>query len=120
MKLLVLGILILSFNTVFAKECRQAIVDASVTLGEPLAPESFSTNTFDDFNITAEEFNSLPSFEQVNIYNRIKPIEVMVEEMVGRVNRTINYLNNDPFYRIFRVEVIDAFRAHRDELRACN
>lgn len=120
MKLLILSLLTLSLTQAFAKDCRSAIVDASVSLNEPLAPESFSTNTFADFNLNADEFNALPSTEQVDIYNRIKPIEVMVEEMVGRVNRTIEYLNNDPFIRMFRSELIDEFRAHRDELRACN
>lgn len=120
MKLLLLSILVLTFSSAFAKDCRTAIVDASVSLGEPLAPESFSTNNFDDFNITAEEFNALSSAEQVDIYNRIKPIQVMVEEMVNKVNRTINYLNSQPYYRLFRSEVIDQFRDHRTELRECN
>tara|TARA_B100001971_G_C18267890_1_gene595800 strand:+ start:11453 stop:11815 length:363 start_codon:yes stop_codon:yes gene_type:complete len=120
MKLLFLSLITLTIGSAFAKDCRTAIVDASISLNEPLSPESFSTNSFADFNLTAAEFNALPSTEQVDIYNRIKPLSVMVEEMVGKVNRTINYLNNYPYIRLFRSELIDEFRAHRTELRACN
>ena len=119
MKLVLLSIFTLTLTQAFAKDCRSAIVDASVALNDPLSPESFSTNTFADFNITPSEFNALSSEEQVAIYDRIKPLEVKVEEMIASVNGTINYLNRDPYIRLFRSELIDQFRAHRDTLRNC-
>lgn len=117
-------ILMLTFLTLslsaFAKDCRQAVVDASIELNDPMSADSFSSRTFEDYNITASEFNALSSAEQIEIYKQVKPLEVAVEEMIGRVNRTINYLYNDIYTRIMNPDLIDGFRNVRDELRACN
>jgi len=124
MKSLLVALSIMTFSITAsaapeAKDCREAIVDVSIELGSPMSPTSFSSREFSEYNITVSEFNALTSAEQIEIYQQVKPLSVMVEEMVARVNRTITYLNNDLYTRMFRSEVIDQYRELRDELRAC-
>jgi hypothetical protein len=121
MKKLLIALTFLTLSiSAFAKDCRQAVVDASVQLREPMSADEFSSRTFEDYNLTAREFNALSSKEQIEIYKQVKPLEVAVEEMIARVNRTINYLYNDIYTRIMNPDLIDGFRDTRDELRACN
>jgi hypothetical protein len=121
MKRLLIALTFLSLSiTAFAKDCRQAVVDASIQLRDPISAGSFSNRTFKDYNLNAEEFNKLTSEEQVEIYRQVKPLEVAVEEMIARVTRTVNYLNNDIYTRIMNPDLIEQFRVIRDELRACN
>lgn len=128
MKVLILMALVAS-SSVFAENgtktktksisCRDAIIDAQKTLGNDLAVDSFSSMTFDEYDMTAVEFNTLDSEEQGEIYQQIKPIEVMVDETISDLNRYITHYNNSP-YAFLYISEVDEMRDHRDSLRACS
>ena len=110
--------LVLLSQTTQAMDCRDAIVSAYHILGEQISSEEFSNAQFSDFNITVEEFNELDSTEQEIIYRRVKPIEVMVEESIARLNGKINRVKGT-FYEFFLADELQEWRAKRDDLRSC-
>lgn len=101
------------------KECRKLIVEAYDLLGDKVEPDSFSTNEFSDFNISIEQFNALTASEQVDIYRRIKPLAVVVQEVIDEINGQINRYAGT-FYEYFMAEQMQQWRAKKDELRGCN
>ena len=84
MKVLILLGLMTS-TSLFAqnKSCRDAVIDAKARLGDTLATDSFSSRNFESYNITATEFNEMNSVEQSQIYMQIKPLAVMVDEVIA-------------------------------------
>lgn len=100
------------------KSCRDAVVEGKAMVGEYVSPESFSSRTFDSYNLTAEEFNSLDSDEQTEIYNQIKPIEIVVEDTVATLNRYIEYYTDSP-YAFYYIDRVQRFREAKDALLNC-
>jgi len=111
--------LIISAN-VFADQlpCRSAVVLAYASFNEKISEEEFSSTNFSELNMSYTQFNSLSSTEQDVIYRQIKPIEVMVEETIGKLNRYINrYVGT--FYEMYMIDEIQNWRESRDNLRSC-
>jgi hypothetical protein len=100
------------------KDCRTAVVDAKKVLGDDIDPNSFSTMGFTDLNMSAEDFNALTPEVQADYYQKVKPLEVMVEETISDLNGRIDYYSNS-FYAFFMIDEIQEMRDSRDELRAC-
>jgi hypothetical protein len=118
-KFLVFLILISQVQSVFAaSSCRDAVVEAYRSLGKKIEKDSFSDSNFSEFNITVEEFNSLSSEEQEEIYLRVKPIEIMVEETISDLNKQISRIAGS-FYEFFMINELDDWRSKRDLLRSC-
>lgn len=119
MKVVVMLALLASGN-LFAntQDCRDAVVKAQKTLGNNVSADEFSTMTFEDYNITASEFNELSSEDQGEIYKQVKPLEVMVDETISDLSRRINYYLNS-YYAYFMTDEIDEMRDQRDGLRSC-
>ena len=119
MKVVIMLALLASGN-LFAKteKCRDAVVKAQKTLGKDMSASDFSTMTFEDYNITATEFNELSSEEQGEIYKQVKPLAVMVEETISDLSGAINYYLNS-YYAMYMIDEIDDMRDQRDGLRAC-
>ncbi len=119
MKVVIMLALLASGN-LFAKtqNCRDAVVKAQKSLGKNISASDFSTMTFDDYNITASEFNDLTSEEQGEIYKQVKPLSVMVDETISDLSRSINYYANS-YYAFYMMDEIDEMRDMRDGLRTC-
>ena len=111
---------VLASGNLFAKtqNCRDAVVKAQKTLGTNISANDFSTMTFEDYNITASEFNELSSEEQGEIYKQVKPLSVMVDETISDLSRSINYYANS-YYAFYMMDEIDEMRDMRDGLRTC-
>ena len=118
-KFLVFLILISQVQSVFAtSSCRDAVVEAYGSLGKKIDKNSFSDSNFSEFNISVEEFNLLSSEEQEEIYMRVKPIEIMVEETISDLNKQINRIAGS-FYEFFMINELEDWRSKRDLLRSC-
>lgn len=101
-----------------AKPCRQAVVQAQATLGNNIEESSFSSYTFESLNISVTEFNQLDSAEQIEIYNQVKPIDVMVDSTIRDLTNSINeYVGT--FYEFYMTDEISGWRDQRDSLRSC-
>lgn len=112
---------VLASGNLFAKTttCRDAVIKGQALLGNSINANDFSSRTFDDYNITASEFNMLDSQEQSEIYQQVKPLSVMVEETVSDLNRRINHYQNS-YYAYFMIDEIDEMRDMRAQLRGCS
>lgn len=118
MALLITTAILMINSAMAANSCRSEVVLAYASLGEKIAEDSFSNSTFEELNVTYTEFNLLSSSEQDEIYMQIKPLEVMVEETIGKLNRYINrYVGT--YYELFMADEISQWRTHRDNLRKC-
>jgi hypothetical protein len=120
MKVVIMLALLASGN-LFAKTqtCRDAVVDAQKILGNSISGNDFSTMNFEDYNITAAEFNELTSEEQGEIYQQVKPLQVMVDETISDLSRRINYYMNS-YYSFFYTDEIAQMQETRDGLRSCS
>jgi hypothetical protein len=118
-KILVFLILLSQIQTVFAAtSCRDAVVEAYGSLGKEIERNSFSSTTYSELNISVQDFNLLPSEEQEEIYMKIKPIEVMVEEAISELNKKISRIAGS-FYEFFMIDELQDWRSKRDSLRSC-
>jgi hypothetical protein len=119
MKILILLSLMVS-TSLFAQtqSCRTAVVDAKTRLGEALSPDSFSSRDFESYNITASEFNAMNSDEQAEIYMQIKPLEVMVDEVIALLNRYIEHYKDSP-YALMYADLLQELRGYKDNLINC-
>ena len=120
MKALILLSLMTS-TSLFAqnKSCRDAVIDAKGRLGEALTADSFSSRNFESYNITATEFNEMSSVEQSEIYMQIKPLEVMVDEVVATLNRYIQHYNDSPYANLYYADLLQELRQYKDSLINC-
>ena len=101
-----------------ALDCRNAVVEAQKTLGNNLAEDSFSNASFEDFNLTVEQFNALSSAKQEKIYIQIKPLETMVKDSIVSLNQKINQIIGT-FYELFLAAELQEWREKREQLKSC-
>lgn len=98
--------------------CREVIVAAQKALGNSVDPQSFSTSTFADLNTSVEELNSMTVDQQQEIYRKVMPIEVMVDQTLEEIQRTIeNYSYG--FYALLMADKLQTLRVHREKLKVC-
>lgn len=102
------------------QECRNLIVTGYKLLKQDVKTDDFSTNKFEDFDLTVEQFNQLSAEEQIIIYNKIKPLGLVVSEVIDALNDEINrYVGT--FYEFFMAADIQKWRLQKDLLRDnCN
>jgi hypothetical protein len=117
--LLVSGNLFAGQSEIDKKDCRSAIVEAQNVLGNRVSPTSFSSRSFDSYNLTTAEFNDLDSRAQAEIYQQVKPLSVMLEETVSDLSRRIRSYS-ESFYAFFMVDEIAQMQEVRDGLRQCS
>ncbi len=101
-------------------DCRQAIVDAHDTLQDPINPRSFSSMPIEDFTLSAEQFNNLDPRLQAYYYQALKPISLMVDSTIGRLNSVINFYAGNQYFRDIMIDALAELRARREALRTCN
>lgn len=100
-------------------ECRDLIVEGYKMLKIDIKADEFSTTTFNELNISIEDFNQLTPTEQTTIYNKIKPLSLVVTEVIDELNSQIDrYVGS--FYEFFMAAEIQSWRAQKDKLRYCN
>lgn len=100
-------------------ECRQAIVEAHDSLRDPIDPDSFSSMSIEEFTLSPEEFNNLETGVQIYYYNALKPVSLMVEAVIDRLNSVISfYVDNEAFREVMKNYIIE-LRARRQALRSC-
>ena len=120
MKRIILSVLLALSCNVIAGEinCRDAVVAGYAALKQEIDRDSFSQGEFEDFDLTPEQYNALSSEQQVVIYQHIKPLVVMVEETITRLNQSIERIVGT-FYELYMTDDLQRWRAGRDQLRSC-
>ncbi len=103
----------------YAGSCRDQIVSAYELIGVQIKADSFSSTSFEELGLSFEEFNELPSEKQEEIYSQIRPLEVMVEQVIFDLNAKIDEVAGT-FYEFFMGAELEAWRLKRAELRKCN
>ncbi|MAZ47035.1 MAG: hypothetical protein CME65_00640 [Halobacteriovoraceae bacterium] len=101
-----------------AAECRDAVVAGFAALDQSIERESFSTGSFDQFELSPEQYNALTPAEQVEIYQKIKPLPVMVQETIDLLNGNIGQVAGT-IYEFFLIDELARWREARDGLRQC-
>jgi hypothetical protein len=107
--------------TAYAAEkinCRTAVVLGYASLGVEINASSFSTSTFTQENITVEEFNAMPSEQQEEVYTRIKPLSVVVSDLIKEISLFVEQYAGT----IAEIKYPDFFANLRDkrvDLRSC-
>jgi hypothetical protein len=119
MKYLLTTILILSSTMASAEVCRDVIVEASREVGEPLAKTDFSITSFDEMNLTVEDFNLLSSEEQEAIFYKIMPFNQLKMKIYMKVARTIRRYEGT-FYEYYYSDKMVILRELKDRLIACD
>lgn len=106
-------------STSFAGEtCRSLIVDTYQVFGVSLNPMGFSSTTFEELNISIEEFNAMSAENQQTIYTLIKPMSVSVGDAIDTINSIINRYTGT-LYEFDLLDELQALREKRDMLRSC-
>ena len=98
--------------------CREAIVAAQEELGNELDPQSFSVSTFADLNISVAELNNMSSSEQRVIYQKIMPMESILDLTLEEVNSVIDQYSGVLFAFIM-ADTLEIMKAHREKLKTC-
>lgn len=101
-----------------AADCRDSVVEAYTALDMTIERESFSTGSFDQFELTPEQYNALTPAEQEEIYKMIKPLQVMVQETIDLLNGNIRQVAGT-VYEFFLTDELARWREARDGLRQC-
>ena len=96
--------------------CKKVIVFANKVLGNEMTVDSFSSETFDQQNLTVTEFNSLTTEQQVEIYNKIKSLKVQVIETITELNSFFNAYAGTPIERQYQ-DLFASLRNQRAYLR---
>lgn len=119
-KSLLVALLSLTISTTsFATDsCRALIVDSYISLGANISPMSFSSMSFEDFNISIEEFNALSAENQQAIYTLIKPLSLSVEEAIAALSSIIDRFTGTIFEIEYKDE-LEALKEQRELLRKC-
>ena len=118
---LFLCVMLLSFIAAAQAEvsnCRDSVVAAYAALELNIERDSFSTGSFDQFEMSAEQFNALTPAEQVEIYKKIKPLAVTVQETIDLLNGNIRQVVGS-VYEFFMIDELARWREARDGLRQC-
>ncbi len=119
--IILFALIIITLKSSFAVSdeavCRESVVSSYRTFGFIIKPNSFSSKTFADFNITPEEFNELELDEQIKIYQQIKPLEVVAQETIDVLNSKISRISGSPIEYLM-LDALEKWRSNRDNLRA--
>ena len=119
--IILFALIIITLKSSFAVSdeavCRESVVSSCRTFGFIIKPNSFSSKTFADFNITPEEFNELELDEQIKIYQQIKPLEVVAQETIDVLNSKISRISGSPIEYLM-LDALEKWRSNRDNLRA--
>lgn len=116
---LLILISISAIGTASANEfCRSLVVDTYNIVGAKIDPLSFSSTTFEELNISIDEFNVMDSEDQQTIYDLVKPMSVMVEDTIGQINSIIERYSDTPLEFLYSRE-IKALRGLETQLRSC-
>lgn len=118
-KLVLSLVLVLNSNLLLAIDCRDAVVEAYESIGVSIERDAFSNNSFDDYDLSIDEFNSLDSQEQQEIYVQIRPLENMVQATINAVNAKINRYAGT-FYEIYVLDKLVMWRDQVNQLKSCN
>lgn len=105
-------------NLLFAIDCRQAVIEAYEAIGKDLDEHRFSRRSFEEFEMSVDEFNLLAPEEQQEIYTQIRPLKSMVLATIHTLSGQINRYANT-FYEMYMLDEIQLWRKHVDELRSC-
>ena len=115
----VLLLLLISFSGFTAElSCRKLVVVAHKSVGEEIEENSFSSERFESFRMTAAEFNALDLEAQEKIYMKVKPMEAMVAETINMLNRYISRYVGSP-YELQLTDELEFWRLVRGKLREC-
>lgn len=122
-KFMLLAMITLMSTNLFAEEtakndCRSLIVAAYKSIGQEIEANSFSNTTYEELNISPEEFNAMSSAEQEEIYNQIKPIQMVANDTANLINRYIEKYSS-PFYSRYMADELMNWRSLKDQLRVC-
>ena len=118
---LFLCVMLLSFIAIAKAEvtsCRDSVVAAYAALERTIERDSFSTGNFDQFEMSPEQYNALTPAEQVEIYRKIKPLAVTVQETIDLLNGNIRQVVGS-VYEFFMIDELARWREARDGLRQC-
>ena len=118
-KLLLPLLLFVQVNSLWAIDCRTAVVQAYDSLDTKIDGDSFSNADFADFNVSVEEFNDLSTQEQEEIYIQVRPLEVMVLTTIHLLDAQISRYAGT-FYEIYVIEELKKWRSNVDKLRSCS
>lgn len=79
----------LFYSSAFADQisCKLSIIKAASLYGEKLELDEFSSITFDETALTHEEFNELSENEQIELYEKLKPVDQKARQMKARISR---------------------------------
>lgn len=98
--------------------CREAVIKGQKLLGNILSSSDFSSRTFADYNLSSDDFNELSSHEQSEIYEQIKPLEVMVEQTIHELRQTLSYYQNS-IYALYMIDEINDMLYAQTQLKSC-
>lgn len=101
-----------------AKSCQEAITEVYQNLGATVTQEDFERLSFEDLNVSIEVFNQLSPDVQTAIYQKMMPLEVIVDDMIEMLNERIMAVSGTMFEFMY-LNQLEAWRTNRDLLRSC-
>ena len=84
-------VVLLSLNAFSNELCKQTIVKFNTMFGKIITADDFSSMTFDETKLTQAQFNALSSKEQVEIFEKIKPLDHKSRETL----KSVSYVKED-------------------------
>jgi hypothetical protein len=120
MKLKLFGlVLVLGSQMVAASTmtCREAVVEIKSYLGKSVAEDDFASAHFEELDMTEAEFNALDPVQQEEIYTRITPLSVVMEDVRGTLNYYISRYSG--VYEWLYADRLESLREQRDKLDNC-
>lgn len=99
-------------------QCKKLVIEGKSLLGETLVAEEFSTLNTENFEITRDEFNKLPTKKQKELYKKLKPLKMYVEETINQIDNRLNLASTSIWGYLTDSET-DQFKKVRDNLKTC-
>lgn len=98
--------------------CREVIKKSYISMKKPLKFENFSTVTFEELNLTVEEFNQLDQKKLEEFYTKLKPLDQMIDQTRKDLLKSIKFINDQVFAFLYEKEVKE-MNSRLAELNVC-
>lgn len=98
--------------------CREVIIQAYEAMNKPLKSADFGTLTFEELNLTVQEFNQLDQQKLEDLYIQLRPLNEMIAKTEKDLNDAIDYTSNHVLAFLYQ-EDIRVMRQSLAELEVC-
>ncbi|MDP7321128.1 MAG: hypothetical protein QF441_10995 [Bacteriovoracaceae bacterium] len=120
MKLFVLGLLLTITQLANAQKanCKLIVIEAYDSLNITISEDGFSSLSFEELNMSIDEFNSLDTATQEELYQKLMPLQTAILHAINALTATINRYSG-PMYEAYFGDQVLTWHQNRQRLQKC-